>query len=174
MTTNTTGDGRGTGTKGKTLFDDLLRLRDEQRTRNATGRDVIKGASLPREENAFGRMRWYLHPSIKDTLLSTLMFYSLEIPPGGRTGRLKTPGDECILIVAGRGYTLIDGVEHPWKAGDMLGLPIRPEGLVIQHVNEERSLAAHMVVARPNTVDALGVDRGSGFELYEEAPTRRG
>lgn len=165
---------RDTGAKGKTLFDELLRLRDEQRARNATGRDVIKGESLPWEENAFGKMRWYLHPSIKDTLLSTLIFYALEIPPGGRTGRLKTPGDECILIVTGRGYTLIDGVEHSWKAGDMLGLPIRPDGLVIQHVNEDRSLPVRMVVARPNTIDALGVDRGSGFEIYEEAPRRRG
>ncbi len=156
-----------------TLFDDLIRMRDEQRQRNATGRSVVRGDELPWEENGFGKMAWYLHPSITDTLLSTLIFYALEIPPGGRTGRLKTPGDECILVVEGRGYTLIDGVQHPWKAGDMIGLPIRPDGLIVQHVNEDASLRVRMVVARPNTLDALGVDRGAGFELLEEAPRRR-
>lgn len=156
-----------------TLFDDLIRMRDEQRQRNATGRSVVHGDELPWEENGFGRMAWYLHPSIKDTLLSTLIFYALEIPPGGRTGRLKTPGDECVLVVEGRGYTLIDGVQHPWKAGDMIGLPIRPDGLIVQHVNEDASLRVRMVVARPNTLDALGVDRGAGFELLEEAPKPR-
>lgn len=162
------------GQRPKTLFDDLIQLRDEQRERNRTGRSVVRRESLPVEENEFGRMRWYIHPSIKDTLLSTLLFYEIEIPPGGRTGRLKVPGDEVLLLIEGHGYTLIDGVKHPWKAGDAMGLPIRPDGLIIQHVNEDPSLPARLVGARPNTIDSLGVDRGAGFEVLEAAPRQRG
>lgn len=159
--------------QGGTLFDELLRLRDEQRERTATGRAVIDGEALPWEHNAFGKMRWYLHPSINDTVIKSMIFFGLEIEPGGKTGRVKTPGDSVILITQGRGYTEIDGVKHYWKAGDVIGLPIRPDGLVVQHFNEDATQPVRMVSGSPSFVDALGVDRGAGFEVLEAAPKSR-
>src|SRR6476646_9359136 len=101
-------------------WDELLALRDKQRAQMRSGIQVIKEAELPLEVSRQGLMRWYLHPSIKDTCLSVLLFYQQVIPPGSRSGRLKFQGVQVMMITEGRGYTVIDGVKHAWKAGDVV------------------------------------------------------
>ena len=54
-----------------------------------------------------------------------MIFFQQEIPPGSRSGRIKFQGGQVILILEGKGYTLIDGVKHTWEAGDVLNLPLR-------------------------------------------------
>jgi gentisate 1,2-dioxygenase len=118
-------------------------------------------------------MRWYLHPAITDTVLTTHVFFEQEIPPGSRSGRLKFQGEQVMYILEGSGYTLIDGVKHSWKAGDVVNLPLRKHGIVIQHVNEDPNRPAKFVAAEPNLYACTGVDRGSGFEQIEDAPEYR-
>jgi quercetin dioxygenase-like cupin family protein len=151
----------------------LLALRDRQRANRKTAMQVVKGSELPQEVNKQGLMRWYLHPSITDTTLTTLMFYEQEIPPGSRSGKFKFQGEQVIYILEGKGYTLIDGVKHHWEAGDVLNLPIRKPGIIVQHVNEDPVVPAKFVAAEPNYFACTGVDRGSGFEQIEEAPEYR-
>lgn len=155
------------------FWDALLALRDRQRANRKNGLMVIKGSKLPQETNRQGLMRWYLHPSIEDTVLSTHMFFEQEIPPGSRSGRLKFQGEQVIYILEGKGYTLIDGVKHHWAAGDVLNLPLRKQGIIIQHVNEDPDKPAKFVAAEPNLFHCTGVDRGSGFEQIEDAPEYR-
>src|SRR5207237_7780418 len=100
--------------------DEILKLRDRQREQTRSGIQVIKEAELPLEVSRQGLMRWYLHPAIKDTCLSVFLFFQQEIPPGSRSGRLKFQGGQVMMITQGRGYTIIDGVKHPWKGGDAL------------------------------------------------------
>ena len=49
------------------FWDELLKMRDEQREQRKNGIQVIRGATLPQEVNRQGLMRWYMHPAIKDT-----------------------------------------------------------------------------------------------------------
>lgn len=154
-------------------WDELLAMRDRQREQRKNGVMVIKGSSLPQEINRQGLMRWYLHPAITDTILNTHMFFEQEIPPGSRSGRLKFQGEQVMYILEGKGYTLIDGVKHHWKAGDVVNLPLRKLGIVIQHVNEDPDLRAIFVATEPNLFACTSVDRGSGFEQIEDAPEYR-
>jgi quercetin dioxygenase-like cupin family protein len=154
-------------------WDELLALRDRQRANRKTAMQVVKGSDLPQEVNKQGLMRWYLHPAITDTTLTTLMFYEQEIPPGSRSGKFKFQGEQVIYILEGKGYTLVDGVKHHWQAGDVLNLPIRKPGIIVQHVNEDPVVPAKFVAAEPNYFACTGVDRGSGFEQIEEAPEYR-
>ena len=108
------------------FWDELLAMRDRQREQRRNGLQVIKGSELPQEVNRQGLMRWYMHPAITDTILNTHVFFEQEIPPGSRSGRYKFQGEQIIYILEGRGYTLLDGVKHSWKAGDVLNLPLRP------------------------------------------------
>lgn len=151
-------------------WNDLLDLRDRQREQVRTGMSVIKQADLPQEFNRQGVMRWYLHPSIKDTVLSTLMFFEQEIPPGSRSGRLKFQGGQVMMILEGTGYTTIDGVKHPWKTGDVVNLPLRTRGIVVQHFNTDPKEKVRFVATEPNWFACTTVDRGSGFEQIEDAP----
>src|SRR6478752_5840735 len=118
-------------------WDDLLATRDRQREQYRDGIQVIKESELPLEVSRQGLMRWYLHPAIKDTCLSVLLFYQQEIPPGSRSGRLKFQGGQVMMITEGRGYTTIDGVRHPWKKGDVVNLPLRADGIIVQHFNSD-------------------------------------
>jgi gentisate 1,2-dioxygenase len=154
-------------------WDELIALRDRQRERAKRGVQVVRGDELPQENNAQGLMRWYMHPAIENTILNTLMFFEQELPPRSRSGRLKFQGGQVMYILAGAGYTLVDGVKHPWKAGDVLNLPVRRDGIVVQHVNDDPDTSAKFLACEPNFVDAAGVDRGSGFELIEPSTTFR-
>ena len=66
---------------------------------------MVKETELPLESNRQGLMRWYMHPSIKDTALSTMIFFQQEIPPGSRSGRVKFQGGQVILVLEGKGYS---------------------------------------------------------------------
>lgn len=152
---------------------ELLALRDRQRERIHHGIQVIKESDLPLETSRQGLMRWYMHPSIDDTVLATLMFFQQEIPPGSRSGRIKFQGGQVMMILEGRGYTLVDGVKHEWKAGDVLNLPLRTKGIIVQHFNTDPEKPAKFVAAEPNWVECVFVDRGVGFEQLEDAPEYR-
>jgi gentisate 1,2-dioxygenase len=101
------------------------------------------------------------------------MFFEQEIPPGSRSGRLKFQGGQVIMILEGQGYTIIDGVRHRWSAGDIVNVPLRSDGIVMQHFNTSQTQTVRFVAAEPNFFECVSVDRGSGFELLEEAPEAR-
>jgi quercetin dioxygenase-like cupin family protein len=155
------------------FWDEILKLRDQQRDQRKNGLMVIKGSELPQETNRQGLMRWYLHPAITDTVLNTHVFFEQEIPPGSRSGMLKFQGEQVIYILEGKGHTLIDGVKHHWEAGDVLNLPLRKQGIIVQHVNEDPDKPAKFVAAEPNLYACTSVDRGSGFEQIEDCPEYR-
>ena len=70
-------------------WDGLLALRDRQREQRKSSTQLVSEEDLPLEVNRQGLMRWYMHPDITDTVLSTYLFCEQEIPPGSRSGRLK-------------------------------------------------------------------------------------
>jgi len=131
---------------------------------------MVRESELPLEVNRQGLMRWYMHPSIRDTVLSTMLFFEQEIPPQSRSGRLKFQGGQVMMILEGSGYTLLDGVKHEWKAGDVLNLPLRGDGIIVQHFNPDREITAKFVAAEMNWFECTSVDRGCGFEQLEDAP----
>jgi hypothetical protein len=150
-------------------WDELLALRDTQREQRKTAVQVVRLSELPVENNQQGLMRWYLHPSITDTVLSTLAIYRQDIPPGSRSGRLKFQGGQILFIVAGRGYTMLDGVKHAWEAGDVVNLPCKRDGIVVQHFNGDPTKPAAFLAVEPNLFAATGVDRGCGFHQLEQS-----
>lgn len=152
------------------LFNELLSLRDEQRARLKTALKVVKGEERSLERNQMGLYRWYLHPSLKDRALNTLMLWVQEIPPGSCSGKQHHQGGRIHMVVEGRGYTVVDGVKHEWEKWDVIYLPIKPEGVVFQHFNSDPERPAKLVAAEPNLVDALGLDLGIDFEQLENSP----
>jgi gentisate 1,2-dioxygenase len=151
-------------------WEEIFALRDLQRERLRDARQVVGREELPVEVSRQGIMRWYLHPSLTDRVLSTMLFFEQEIPPGSRSGRLKFQGGQVMMILEGRGYTLLDGVKHPWQAGDVVNLPLRSGGIVVQHVNADAEKPVRFVAAELNWFECTTVDRGSGFEQLENAP----
>jgi gentisate 1,2-dioxygenase len=152
------------------LLEWLYELRDTQRAKQAKSAWLIKGKDLQWERNRQGKMKWYLHPALDDTAIRALMVLVQEIPPGGRSGVQKTPGGTVMYILEGHGYTLLDGERHDWEAEDVVNIPIRPDGVTVQHVNLDAHQPVQFIAVDLNLVDTLGVDRGAVFEQVEPAP----
>jgi gentisate 1,2-dioxygenase len=161
-------------TREDNLLEWLFDLRDRQRAQQSGAAWLIKGKDLPVEKNRQGAMRWFLHPALDGVALRSMLFFQQEIPPGGRSGVQRVPGGSVLFIVSGRGYTLLDGIRHDWVAEDVVNLPIRRGGVVVQHVNADAHEPVVFIQADVNTVDSLGVDRGAVFEQLEPAPGQEG
>ena len=160
--------------RSENLLEWLYELRDYQREHQRNGAWLIKGKDLPWEHNRHGKMKWFLHPALDDTSIRSMLFLMQEIPPGGKSGVQKTPGGQVLYIIKGRGYTLLDGERHDWGAEDVVNIPIRANGVHVQHVNIDRREAVVFVQAEINLMDMLGVDRGSEMEQVEVAPDFEG
>ncbi|HEU5288263.1 MAG TPA: cupin domain-containing protein [Candidatus Limnocylindria bacterium] len=63
-----------------------------------------------------------------------------EIPAGERSGR-HAHGEEAIHILAGTGFSVIDGARYDWKPGTTLHIPYRAEH---QHVNMGTTTAVYL------------------------------
>jgi quercetin dioxygenase-like cupin family protein len=84
-----------------------------------------------------------------------------EIPPGWRTGR-HVHGEEAIHLVAGTGYSVIDGARYDWKPGTTLHVPYRAEH---QHVNTGDTPAVYVSAVTQDLDFAAGLGR---LEQLEE------
>ena len=152
------------------LFDELLKRRDEYREMIKNASMVVKGDGVPQEKNRMGLHKWYLHPSIPNLGIRSLLIWIQLIPPGSRSGKLKSQGGQIHIVFEGQGYTVIDGVRYDWKQYDAIFLPLLPGGTVHQHFNADHEKWARLLCAEPNLFDALGVDKGAGFEVLQDSP----
>jgi gentisate 1,2-dioxygenase len=159
-----------TRTRASSRYQELIELRDNERHRIAAAGVCVKGRELPWEANPQGLFKWYMHPAIDCTAHKFLLFYSQEIPPASRSGRQHCQGGVVFVVVEGAGYTIIDGERYDWKAGDLLQLPIKPEGVTFQHFNASDNDPVLLLAAEPNLIAATGIDRACGFEQLQAAP----
>lgn len=156
--------------KGNTLFDELLKIRNEQRERMKSARVIVKGNSLPLEVNPMGLFRWYVHPAMKDVACLAQLMYVQEIPPGSRSGKQLHQGGRFHYVLEGSGCTVIDGTRYDWGKDDIILLPLKSHGVIHQHYNSDPQKPAKLLVSDPNWVHVWGVDLGSGLEMIEPAP----
>ena len=108
-----------------------------------------------------------LEPGFGHTLGNSLRRTLLSSIPGAAVTQVRFDGETR------HEFTVIDGVKHAWEAEDMLNLPVRPDGIIVQHFNADREKRVRFVAAETNWVDCTGVDRGCGFEQLENAPGYR-
>ena len=62
-----------------------------------------------------------------------------EIPVGWKSGKHTHNMEAIILIIKGNGHTVVDGVKHEWKQGDVITIPPMS---VHQHFNASTAEAA--------------------------------
>jgi hypothetical protein len=152
------------------LFDELMKVRDEWRGNLKDATPVIRGKDIPLELNQWGLIQWYVHPSIKDTVHRAEIVWVMHIPPKSRTGKLSYQGGHVYYVWKGsKGHTIIDGKTYNWWGKCIINLPIKPSGIVFQHFNDGDD-TVKLLGTEPNFVQALGMDRGSKFEVLEPCP----
>jgi hypothetical protein len=151
------------------LWDSIIQRSLDERTRVTTGNNTVRRRDLEPEITPFGVLRWYLHNDLQSPVTHSLYFCEIEIPVGSRSGKLRHQGGMVHLVVQGSGYTVFDGAEHEWASRDVVAMPVRPEGVVFQHVNNG-TRPARMVISWPNWDSSLGPEGGVAMEVLEPAP----
>lgn len=152
-----------------TLFQQFLDLRDHQREQRQGALTAVRAEQAHHEVSPLGDVKWYMNPFLRDRAINSLIMYEQTISPGGRGARIHFQGGAVVYVISGRGHTVIDGEVFPWEPNAVIQLPLRPDGITYQHVNDDQENPVRLLCAEPNTVDALGIDRGCGFELLEPA-----
>ena len=154
----------------RNLFDELLDLRDQQRKERETAEIIARGKELPEELNRQGYMRWYMGPMLDDIVMKTFIIYVQRIPGRSRSGKQLFQGHQIGFIwKGGPGYTVIDEVRYDWDHRDVVQIPLKVKGVVVQHFNDSDE-DIEIIFCSLNHAHSASVDRGSGFEQLEDCP----
>ena len=141
--------------KGVNLYEEIFKVREEEDERIANARVVIKGNEIPWEHGRQAILRWYTHPRIKDTALTTMWMFVHDIR--SHSGRHRHQGGLALFVLEGKGYTTVDGVRHDWEKGDLILLPIKEDGVEHQHFNLDPDKPSRWLALAPLPLwDQLG------------------
>src|SRR4051812_37787081 len=55
--------------------------------------------------------------------IKTMHAHIGQIAPGGNCGLHRHASEAIMMCLAGKGYTIVDGVRHDWEAGDCIVMP---------------------------------------------------
>jgi quercetin dioxygenase-like cupin family protein len=115
-------------------YERIMRQRAELAERNLTGPVVVRGDDRPWHQTRQGKLRYYLEPlTIKDTPLQQWRVFMHDIKT--RSGKHRHQGGLVIYVLEGKGYSVVDGERWDWEKGDLVLLPMKPEGVEHQHFN---------------------------------------
>jgi quercetin dioxygenase-like cupin family protein len=89
-----------------------------------------------------------------------------EIPAGWRTGK-HVHGEEAIHVLAGTGFSVIDGARYDWKPGTTIHIPYRAAH---QHVNTGSGTAVSLSAVTQDLDFAAGLGRLEHLE--DKGPDR--
>ena len=117
------------------LYAELLRKHEVSKTRAETGTIVVRGKDEPWVQAKQGLLKHFCHPSINDTAAEGWLFFLHEIRT--QSGRHRHQGGLAIYVVEGKGYTTVNGERVDWEEGDLILLPIMPNGVEHQHFNTD-------------------------------------
>lgn len=152
-----------------TDYDHLLDREAAFIERQRHGKVVIWPHDREMQSTRQGRLRYYLNTNHLDTCLDRWAIKVQEIPE--RSGRHRHQGGVIIFVLEGEGRTVVEDASLPWRAGDLVVLPIRPGGVAHQHFNETPDGRAARWAAYSH--DAVKENLSSELVQLETAPTWR-
>ena len=103
--------------------------------------------------------------------LRTIQLHLSQLRPGETTRMHKHHNEAAVYIVAGRGYSTVQGKRYDWEQGDFLYIPTMTWH---QHVNDSTADAMYMGITNKRMLDWLGLDRRveAGINITDEEVQR--
>lgn len=117
------------------FYEETMRFYAERREIGQKGVVVVRGKEQPWEQSRQARLKHLFHHSMPERGTIDWLMFLQDIR--SRSGRHRHQGGLCIYVVEGTGWTTVDGVRYDWQEGDLILLPIKPEGVEHQHFNAE-------------------------------------
>ncbi len=117
-------------------YERVMRQRKELKERNMTGPVVIREAEQEWFQARQGKLKFFLDPvSFKNTPLQQWRVFIHDIRT--KSGKHRHQGGLVIYVLEGKGYSIVDGEKWDWEKGDLVLLPMKPEGVEHQHFNAQ-------------------------------------
>jgi hypothetical protein len=115
-------------------YERSMRHRHAFQERNKTGPVVISPEDRKLFQARQGKLMYYLCPvSYQNTPLQHWRVFIHEIRT--KSGKHRHQGGLVIYALEGKGYSIVDGERWDWEKGDLILLPMKPDGVVHQHFN---------------------------------------
>lgn len=128
----------------ETLYDQSTKVTNEWVRRRAEGKVIIKGSEKPFQQGRQALLKYMMHVKDWDDLaVPGWKVFINRIKQ--HSGRHTHQGGTLIYVLEGKGYTIVDGVRYDWKKGDLILLPIKPDGCEHQHFNEDPDLPSEWI-----------------------------
>jgi len=107
-----------------------------RRERALTGKVVIKPSDRRWVADRMGAgALFYLDHCYDDSAVEDWRVFTHDIQT--QSGKHVHQGGLVLFVLDGKGVTTYDGVRHEWEKGDLILLPIKPNGVEHQHFNLE-------------------------------------
>ncbi len=123
---------------GENYYERFMRSRQAFVDRQRSGPVVIKAADRETHLTRQGRIIYFLDKlTFPDTPLQDWLVFIHDLKT--QSGKHRHQGGLVIYVIEGTGYSIVDEQRVDWKGGDLLLLPIKPEGVEHQHFNLDAS-----------------------------------
>lgn len=115
------------------LLDQWKRIRENAKS----GRAVTRSKEMPWQQNAQALVKYFYYPTIEDDVATKdWMVFVQDIRT--HSGKHRHQGGLALYVIEGTGWTVVDGQRFDWEAGDLILLPVRPNGVEHQHFNAQQ------------------------------------
>jgi gentisate 1,2-dioxygenase len=156
-----------------TTYEKVIRYYQSWIDREKNGKVLIKGDECEYQTSRQGFIKYYLMPLLEDSAVSSWSVFEHLIK--NQSGRHRHQGGIIIYVVEGEGRTETDDTVLEWKAGDLLLLPIKPQGSAHQHWNKDVSKGCRWIAFRDMLVArtiANAIDQVAVMPELQGAPQR--
>ena len=125
---------RESGTVPNSPYELAIKLRKEFIDLQMTGKVVVRDEDREWFLTRQGRLKFYLNPTTyKDHALRDWGVFKHDIR--NHTGKHNHQGGLVIFVLEGKGYSVVNGERIDWEEGDLILLPLLPDGCDHQHFN---------------------------------------
>jgi hypothetical protein len=106
-------------------YERVMAQRKALAERNLTGPVVIDCTQQEWFQARQGKLKFFLDPvSFKNTPLQQWRVFIHDIKT--RSGKHRHQGGLVIYVLAGKGYSIVEGERKDWERGDLVLLPMKP------------------------------------------------
>lgn len=127
---------RERGPSALNVYERLLKWQEDWRERAFKRKVVIRNEDVEWEINRQGRIKFFITRETDDKNLGVLRDWNVFLNDiKTHSGAHRHQGGLVIYVIEGEGYTEVDGVKREWEEGDVLLLPLKPDGCVHKHYN---------------------------------------
>ncbi len=135
----------------ESAYDRKIKIKDEKIRLRLEGKIIIRGKEVPWEQSRQGLTKTYINEDNWDQIATPDWEIFIQRITK-HSGCHIHQGGLAIHVLEGKGYSIVDKIRYDWEEGDLILLPIKPDGVEHQHFNEDPDKAVVWMAFRYETM----------------------